>query len=117
MPIALDAPLRWRASNSDEIAMLADLQGNILKGHGRRATRQLFLKFGEDQARARAFVRLLSHFTTSALTQLNQAEAFKLTGLSGGPFVGVFLTFAGYEALGIADKAPARRIMAWIAPR
>lgn len=106
MPVKLDAPLRWKTADVEETAMLADLQGNILKGHGRRATRHLFLEFSADKARARTFVRTLSHFVTSARRQLHQAEAFKIAKLSGGPFVAVFLTFAGYEALGIPERAP-----------
>ena len=57
--INLDLPLAWTAASADETAMLADLQGNILKGHGRRVTRHLFLKFGGDQAKARASIRAI----------------------------------------------------------
>ena len=36
--IDLDAPLRWKAANSKEQKLLRNLQGNILKGHGRDNT-------------------------------------------------------------------------------
>ena len=106
MAINLNGALRWKSANADEAAMLADLQGNILKGHGRRATRHLFLRFKTDKARAKKFVRDISLLLISAHEQLRQADAFKIAKIDGGPFVGFFLTFAGYEALGIADKAP-----------
>ena len=106
MAINLDGALRWKTANAEEVAMLADLQGNILKGHGRRATRHLFLRFNADKARARKFVRDISLLLVSAHEQLRQADAFKVAKVDGGPFVAFFLTFKGYEALGIADRAP-----------
>ncbi|MFD2429157.1 hypothetical protein ACFSUK_15525 [Sphingobium scionense] len=48
MPINLSEPLRWTSADADETALLEDLQGNILDGHGRKATVHLMLRFGPD---------------------------------------------------------------------
>ncbi len=104
--IDLANPLAWEQADAEALAVLSDLQGNILKGHGRRATRHLFLKFGDDQAAARAFIRKIEPLLPSALAQLQQARAFKAGGPSGGPFVAFMLTAAGYAALGVANRAP-----------
>jgi Dyp-type peroxidase family len=106
MPVNLNAPLRWKAANADELKMLKDLQGNILDGHGRRSTRHLFIRFGADAGAARAFVRKLAPLVKSAQSQLIEAEAFRATGISGKPFVGLLISAAGYQALGVANKAP-----------
>jgi len=106
MTINLDDALAWKSASPDELAMLSDLQGNILKGHGRHATRLLFLQFGKDVTRARKFVRDISILLISAKEQLRQAEAFKLVKVSGGPFVSFYLSFEGYQALDLAESAP-----------
>lgn len=109
MPVNLNAPLRWKSADADERAMLDDLQGNILDGHGRRSTRNLFLKFGTDdegKAAGRACLARLAPMVTSAAQQLADAEKFRKYHVSGPPFVGLLLSWAGYEALGLEAKAP-----------
>lgn len=82
--------------------MLRQLQGNILKGHGRSATAHVFLRF--DAARsdaARAFLRALAPMLTSA------SEQHEL-GRSRAPrpaFRGCLLAYAGYVALGVRSDA------------
>jgi hypothetical protein len=64
MTLNLQQPLSWTKSlaartpdAAAELAMLNDLQGNILKGHGRRFTSNLFLAFEKSkQDAAQAFV-------------------------------------------------------------
>jgi hypothetical protein len=51
--------------------------------------------------------RLANEKLTDALRQLLDAKRFKETGRDGGPFVHLALTFKGYQALGLAAKAPA----------
>lgn len=103
MPIDLNASLAWTAAKPDEQAMLADLQGNILDGHGRKATLNLFVRF-TDPAQGLALVHDLAAHVTSAAKQLADAKAFRDTGVSGGPFVGLLLSAAGYRALGVQAK-------------
>lgn len=106
MPINLSEPLRWTSADADETALLEDLQGNILDGHGRKATLHLMLRFGADAAAARAALRALEPQVTSALAQLEAARAYRNTGQSGGPFVGLLLSSSGYARLGIANRMP-----------
>ncbi len=108
MPINLDAPLAWETANADERAMLDDLQGNILDGHGRRATRHIFLRFNAGkEAKARGFLAdLAGTLLTSAHKQLKEAKLFREQGIAGGPFLGILLSSAGYEALNVSAKAP-----------
>ena len=103
MPIDLDKPLEeWKKADKD---VLRDLQGNILKGHGRGHTVNMFLKFDENQPElAREFVRNVAQKVTSSLRQFEDTEKFKITGESGAPFVAFFLTHKGYQALCVEDS-------------
>ena len=104
MPIDIDHPLRWKDANADEKSMLLDLQANILKGHGRKHTANLFLRFGSAAA-GRSFLRALAPQVTSARQQLEANEIFKSTGRSGGLVTLAFLTRAAYDILGVAPAA------------
>lgn len=72
MSLALNSTLRWTDANESETAALRDIQGNILDGHGRKATLHVFLRFGADPAASRAFIRELAPLITSALKQLTE---------------------------------------------
>jgi Dyp-type peroxidase family len=112
MPIDLSRPLPDNR-NADEAAMLAQLQGNILKGHGRNRTAHVFLRVRRGRAQqARAFLRAYAaNKLMSAAQQLEAAAAFKKDGpgttnpLVNRAFVAVMFSAAGYRALGIADAA------------
>ncbi len=108
MPVRLNQPLS-KTPNADEQAMLAQLQGNILKGHGRKHTAHVFLRFdAAEQAGARAFLKsLASKLTTASLQLANSAKfrAAKKAGkaaISTPPFMTCVLSASGYTALGIA---------------
>ncbi len=79
--------------------MLMDMQGNILNGHGREHTLNVFLKIAPG-AQARAWVRSMGAEVTKALDQLQAAKSFKATEVPGPVFVGFYLTASGYQALG-----------------
>jgi Dyp-type peroxidase family len=100
MPINLNDSLSWKSADADVKALLDDLQGNILKGHGRDHTKNLFLHF-PDPVSGRQFLSQLALMVTSSQKQLEDAERFKQTGESGGAFVGIYLSAAGYGALGV----------------
>ena len=110
MPIKLGQPLAWTTADADELQMLYDLQGNILKSHGRAFTYNLFLRFDADgetsRAAARAFVHQIAATLPSAYQQLQANGAYKKSGTDGGLFTAFFLTARGYGALGRADLKP-----------
>lgn len=104
----LDAPLRWKAANSVEQKVLENLQGNILKGHGRDHTANIFFQFGADKVKSRRALRQLGNFhVTSAYKQLLSTQAFKEHGADGGTFCAAFISAKGYRSLGLTFKTPA----------
>jgi Dyp-type peroxidase family len=107
MPVRLNQPLS-KAPNADEQAMLAMLQGNILKGHGRKKTVHVLLRFDPaQQTQARAFLRTLGAKLTSAKVQLGQAAQVRAARKAGKsdpatpPFWACMLSKDGYAALGL----------------
>lgn len=99
--IPLNQPLDDVALNSPEKAFLKNLQANILKGHGREHVALVFLAI-RDVAGARSFLR---HYPVyDALTQLQDAIAFKTQQKPGGAVRLVFLSQAGLTTLGHGPK-------------
>ncbi len=84
---------------------LDDLQGNILKGHGRDHTISVFFHFQPGkQVKAKAWLAAFTkRFVPSATKQLADTARFKKEGLPGGTFLNVFLTNKCYEYLAIPD--------------
>jgi Dyp-type peroxidase family len=115
MTLDLSRPLSWQHAHlaaspgaAAELAMLNDLQGNILKGHGRRCTSNLFLRFDPGKkAAACAFLTSFADSLTSALEQLIATENFKKGGPGGGDFHALMLSASGYDALGQGESKPA----------
>ena len=101
MPIApadLNKPIDWKATKF--APMLNDLQANILKGHGRHATRKLFLTVKSGKAAAaRAGLAALAGIVTTAKQQLTDTEAFQNGNASSSVVILAFLSHAGYKAL------------------
>jgi Dyp-type peroxidase family len=81
--------------------MLANLQGNILKGHGRDYTVHIFFRLGADADAAREGLKSVVAGVTSAAEQHRQTTRFKRFGIPGGLFANFFLSATGYQALGI----------------
>jgi len=109
MSINLTKPLAWTKATSEERKMLANLQGNILKGHGRDYTTHLFIRFQPaGKAGAKAFIRnVVGPLVTDAAKQLAQARAYSATRAQGDVFVAFFLSAEGYRTLGVpASKTP-----------
>ena len=92
--------------------MLQNLQGNILKGHGRNFSAHLFLQFKAAPRLVRDWVRdFAAHYVTSAHRQLKEADEFRTYGVPGGLFVNFFLSAKGYEALGYTREDIAHRFV------
>lgn len=85
--------------------LLGAIQGNILKGHGRDRTANIFLEFHPDRiGQARAWIAQFAHTTvTSAKEQLAQTERFKRHKVPGGLFAGLYISAAGYDFLGVPE--------------
>jgi Dyp-type peroxidase family len=86
----------------------ANVQGNILKGHGREFVQCIFLNFLPDQqVGVRGWINTMANdgTLTSATKQLQDTETFHNTGVKAGLFGTFFLTHKGYEYLNI--NAPA----------
>ena len=97
-------PLAWKNATGDNETMLQNLQPNILKGHVRDRLHILVLQFtdsDEGKAEARGFLTGLLPLMKSAKTALEEADAFNRNGTPGTPYVGVGLTHAGYNRLGL----------------
>ncbi len=107
----LTKPLTWKAKTKDVVDLLDDLQANILKGHGRSQAVHLFLSFDTNKKAAiRAAIHQLSGHIKTAKQQLVEAEQFHATQHDGGTVRCFFLSFAGYQALGVENKAPATAV-------
>ncbi|MCA1995294.1 MAG: peroxidase, partial [Coleofasciculus sp. S288] len=98
----------------DYQSLLEDLQGNILKEHGRDYSVHLFLKFRTDSAAAKKWIRSFAEgFVTSAKRQLEESDRFQLSNYKAGLFANFFLSASGYKALGFELKGKRRKFPAW----
>lgn len=108
MTIALNRPLAWQSASLQEQQMLQALQGNILKGHGRPETSNIFFALDPQKPleSRRALREIAVLHATSAHEQLIETTAFQKCGQAGKTFVAVLLAFSGYKALGLQSVAP-----------
>ena len=90
-------------------SLLNEIQGNILKSHGRNHAVYLFLTFNDNIEAAKQWIGSFSHrYVTSALEQAEQAKLFRQNkDVPGTIFANFFLTRAGYMHLGYTyDQLP-----------
>ena len=89
--------------DGDYRPLLEDLQGNIIKGHGRENAVHLFLKFKDGkQDQVKQWLREFTcDYVTSAWKQAHEAEQYRQYGTKGCVFTNVFLTVFGYDYLGL----------------
>ncbi|SMF55542.1 Dyp-type peroxidase family [Azospirillum oryzae] len=80
---------------------LSKLQGNVLNGHGRDHTINLFVRLPADVDSARTLLKTLAPMVTSALRQEAERHDFKTSGLPGRLFCNLLLTARGLQALGV----------------
>ena len=81
--------------------LLADLQGNILKGHGRDFSVHLFLKFKNSQINTvKEWIQSFAFkYVKSAKQQSDESLHDRQESISGGLFANFFLSCKGYEYL------------------
>jgi Dyp-type peroxidase family len=91
--------------------VLADLQGNILKSHGREESVHIFLTFPDPRrdprntaVLRRLIAQLATQHITSAKKQLDDAAAWRENKIDGGVFVHFSLSSSGYQKLGFPDS-------------
>jgi deferrochelatase/peroxidase EfeB len=91
--------------------VLEDLQGNILKSHGREESVHIFLTFPDPRrepqktAALRGLIaEIATQDITSAKKQLDDANAWRNNKIDGGAFVHFSLSSSGYEKLGFLDS-------------
>lgn len=93
--------------NPDEpkyLQMLANLQGNILKSHGRDHAIHLFLTFNEDSAEVRRWISdFAGRYVTSALHQHYETRELRVNEISGRIFGGFHLSAKGYATLNLPN--------------
>lgn len=102
MPIDLNAK-RIDPHDAQFETMLRNLQGNILKGHGRDHSVSIFLGLHADASVAARFGAFAAALITSALKQRDETDQFKAHGVPGGLFGNVYLSANGYRKLGFTE--------------
>lgn len=84
--------------------LFINLQGNILKGHGRDFSANIFLHFRLEKDDLRKKILDLSKYVTSAHDQNEQTIEFNKYQVPGSMFGNLFLTRNSYRKLGFTDK-------------
>ncbi len=94
---------------SAKTLILEDLQGNILKHHGRYQMCLLSIQFfAESETLSKSWIRqFASNKLGSALDQIKQAKAFKEKRIDSGTIYGFYLSHSGFIKLNISkDHIP-----------
>ncbi|HEY0463590.1 MAG TPA: hypothetical protein VGC79_05250 [Polyangiaceae bacterium] len=103
MPIDIEARIARNPGDPAMRTVLEKLQGNILRGHGRDHTRNLFVTFSATADEIRAeLIPLLAAIATSALQQQVRDDKSGVQP-DRGPFANFFLSAAGYRELGFSS--------------
>ncbi len=102
MPINLNAK-KIDPHNAQFETMLRNLQGNILKGHGREHSVSVFLGLHADASVAARFGAFAAAIVTSALKQRDETDQFNTHRVPGGLFGNVYLSANGYRKLGFTE--------------
>ncbi|RZJ65130.1 MAG: peroxidase [Flavobacterium sp.] len=90
--------------DGDNNKLFLNLQGNVLKGHGRDHTQNIFVTF-KDIAEAKRWISEFAYGITSFKKQLDERTAFKEERKVGDVFYSFFISAKGYDYLGFTpDK-------------
>ncbi|EFA71897.1 Dyp-type peroxidase [Cylindrospermopsis raciborskii] len=83
--------------------LLKELQGNILRGHGRDYSVHLFLEFKPDKlVEVKQWIQTFAQkYLKSAKKQSDEAVNYRQNSIKGGLFTNFFLSCKGYEYLEI----------------
>jgi len=96
----LSTALPLQENNLQLNDLYSNLQGNILKGHGREHTSNIFIKFTGKPEEVKRWLRGYVPKITSLKKDLKEKELFKSKKIPGGLFSTVSLSAAGYVYLG-----------------
>lgn len=106
MPVDLTQPGPIDHKDPRFRTLLSQLQGNILKSHGRDYAVHVFFRFGKDAGAVRRMLaRLTTSYVTSAAAQEEQGAAYRAGGARQSLFGALMLSARGLAALGC--KLPA----------
>jgi Dyp-type peroxidase family len=107
MPINLAAPPSQVTTGSPAYdAVFANLQGNILRSHGRNAGYHVFLKFTGPAVQVRKWIRekIAPRLLTAAAQFEQSAKKHADENFDGGLVILFYLSAAGYQYLGLDPK-------------
>ncbi len=103
MPVNLNNTAPINPDDAAFDAMLTNLQGNILKGHGRDHTVHIFFQLTGTATTFRPkLIALAGRLVTSAKQQHIETKQFKDFGVPGQMFGNLFFTARGYSKLGFS---------------
>ena len=90
--------------NKEYKAIFQNLQGNILKGHGRDYSTNIFLQFNVEGNELRDKLKSLTeNFVTSAYKQLKESSDFIRLKIPGAMFGNLFLSARAYRKMKLGD--------------
>ncbi len=105
MPINLAAVKAIDPDSPQYQRLFNNLQGNIVKGHSRNYAVCLFLRFGSERKKTRAWLKEFCALNlTSTTTQIHEARRYRKYRVEGSLFVNLYLTAHGYRALGFREN-------------
>lgn len=105
MTVNLNSPGPIDPNDAKFQKMLANLQGNILKGHGRDHSVHIFVKLsgGDFEVTRKRLAAIAKKIVTSAKQQHIETTQFRKFRIPGAMFGNLFLTARGYGSLGFTE--------------
>lgn len=105
MSVDIHTPIAIDPTRPEYQKLFANLQGGIVKSHGRDHVICLLVRFREDQDAVRAWLKeFCALCLTSTVQQLQESQRYRRYGIPGALFVNVYLSNSGYSKLGIPEE-------------